>query len=74
MLWVSWPSVLASWEVREVSPDPGGLPRYPIKTVILLGFLLLLLQGIAEAIKQIATLRGVLPPPAEPGPHTPEEV
>jgi TRAP-type mannitol/chloroaromatic compound transport system permease small subunit len=56
-LWVSWPSVRNSWAVREVSPDPGGLPRYPIKTVILVALGLLLLQGIAELIKQIANLR-----------------
>ena len=37
-LWVSWPSVHNSWVIREISPDPGGLPRYPIKAVILLAF------------------------------------
>jgi TRAP-type mannitol/chloroaromatic compound transport system permease small subunit len=56
-LWVSWPAIRNSWSVREVSPDPGGLPRYPIKTVILLGFALLVLQGISEAIKAAARLR-----------------
>lgn len=57
-LWVSWPSVRNSWAVREVSPDPGGLPRYPIKTLILVAFVLLVLQGLAEVIKKIAELRG----------------
>jgi TRAP-type mannitol/chloroaromatic compound transport system permease small subunit len=56
--WLSWPSVRNSWAVREVSPDPGGLPRYPIKSVILLAFFLLVLQGIAELIKNVAILRG----------------
>ena len=60
-LWVCWPSVASSWRVLEGSPDPGGLPRYPIKTVILVSFSLLLLQGISEAIKRIAMLRGLLP-------------
>jgi TRAP-type mannitol/chloroaromatic compound transport system permease small subunit len=73
MLWVSWPSVAASWRVREGSPDPGGLPRYPIKAVILVAFALLLLQGVSQALKQVALLRGVAPPPA-PGRHRPEEV
>lgn len=73
MLWVSWPSVAASWRVREVSPDPGGLPRYPIKAVILVAFVLLLLQGISQVFKQVALLRGAAPPP-EPGHHRPEEV
>ncbi len=57
-LWISWPTVLNSWTVREVSPDPGGLPRYPIKAVILLAFALLLLQGLAEIFRRIAYLRG----------------
>lgn len=58
MLIVSWPSVAASWRVREVSPDPGGLPRYPIKAVILLAFVLLLAQGVAEGLKRVRVLRG----------------
>lgn len=73
MLLVSYPSVAASWRVREVSPDPGGLPRYPIKAVILVAFGLLIVQGIAEALRQIAILRGA-PAPAVPGHHIPEEV
>lgn len=73
MLWVSWPSVAASWRVREVSPDPGGLPRYPIKAVILVAFALLLLQGVSQLLKQVALLRGAAPPPG-PGHHLPEEV
>ncbi len=58
MLVVSWPSVAASWRVREVSPDPGGLPRYPVKALILVAFVLLLLQGLAEAVKRVQVLRG----------------
>jgi len=57
-LWTSWPAVRNSWAVREVSPDPGGLPRYPLKAVIPLAFALLILQGISELIKRIAFLRG----------------
>lgn len=58
MLWVSWPAVLSSWRIREDSPDPGGLIRYPIKTVILICFFLLFLQGISQVIKQVTILRG----------------
>jgi len=57
-MWLTWPAVRNSWAVREASPDPGGLPRYPLKAVILLGLALLLLQGVAELIKEIAKLRG----------------
>ena len=57
MLWVSWPAVRNSWAVLEASPDPGGLPRYPIKTVILISFFLLFLQGLSQAIKQVERIR-----------------
>ena len=58
MLWTSWPAVVNSWAVREMSPDPGGLPRYPIKAVLLVAFVLLAAQGISMLIKEIAVLRG----------------
>jgi TRAP-type mannitol/chloroaromatic compound transport system permease small subunit len=57
-LWVSWPAVRNSWSIREVSPDPGGLPRYPIKAVILLCFVLLLLQALSHLVRQVEVLRG----------------
>ena len=56
-LWVSWPSVRNSWRVLEGSADPGGLPRYPIKSMILVAFVLLVLQGVAEVVRGIAALR-----------------
>ena len=55
---LAWPSVLNSWAVLETSPDPGGLPRYPLKTMILVSFALLILQGVAQAIRQVAILAG----------------
>ena len=58
-LWVSWPAVANSWAVYEVSPDPGGLPRYPIKTMILVAFVLLVLQGLSEVVKKVAELRDI---------------
>lgn len=61
MLWTAWPAVQESWALREMSADPGGLPRYPIKTVIPVAFMLLLVQGIAMGIRQVAILRGLLP-------------
>ena len=64
MLFFSWKWVVASWRIWETSPDPGGLPRYPIKSLILVSFVTLLLQGISEAIKNLAVLTGDRP--AEP--------
>jgi TRAP-type mannitol/chloroaromatic compound transport system permease small subunit len=71
MLITSWPAVRNSWAVREVSPDPGGLARYPIKTAILICFALLLLQAVALMIRRTAQLRGALPFAAEPTHHPP---
>ena len=55
---VSWPTVRNSWAVLEVSPDPGGLARYPIKSVMIACFGLLLLQSISEIIKRVRIIRG----------------
>jgi TRAP-type mannitol/chloroaromatic compound transport system permease small subunit len=60
MVWFSWPGFLESWRLGETSPDAGGLVRWPVRLLIPLGFALLGLQGIAEAIKRIAVLRGAL--------------
>jgi TRAP-type mannitol/chloroaromatic compound transport system permease small subunit len=65
MLLTSYPAVRNSWAVREGSPDPGGLARYPIKAVILVCFVLLIVQALAIVIRRIAMLRGVIPFEAE---------
>ena len=49
-----------SWGTWETSPDPDGLPRAPIKSMIIIGFLLLLVQAIAQAIKYAAILAGTI--------------
>jgi TRAP-type mannitol/chloroaromatic compound transport system permease small subunit len=71
MLWVSFPAVRNSWRIREASPDPGGLPRYPIKALILVSFGLLLLQAASQLVKHIDALRGA-PTPGGDLPSRPE--
>lgn len=56
-LWVSFPTVMNAIEIQEMSPDPGGLPRYPIKAMILVCFALLLLQAMSEMIKRLQIIR-----------------
>lgn len=71
MISLSWPGFIESFASGEVSPDAGGLPRWPVRGLVPLGFALLALQGIAEIIKGIAVLRGHAAAPAE---HTEERV
>jgi TRAP-type mannitol/chloroaromatic compound transport system permease small subunit len=48
----SIPFVHNAYQIGETSPDPGGLGhRYLIKAAIPLGFLLLMLQGVASMIR-----------------------
>lgn len=65
-IYVTYNPVMTSWGRRpngawgmwEVSPDPEGLPRAPIKTMIIVAFVLLLLQSLAQTIKHWAVIRG----------------
>jgi len=57
VLWCTRGFVENSWSIREFSPDPGGLPaRYVMKAMIPLGFMLVALQGISEAVKSLRVL------------------
>lgn len=58
ILITSWPFVENAFLYNEGSPDPGGLPyRYLLKSAILIGFAMLMLQGIAEILKNVHILR-----------------
>ena len=48
-----------------MSPDAGGLVRWPVKFLLPAGFALLALQGVAEIIKRIGVLTGHLAPTCE---------
>lgn len=58
MMWMSWHGFISSWELQEMSPDAGGLIRWPVKLIIPVGLILLALQGISESIKRLAFLLG----------------
>ena len=66
-IYVTYEPVLRSWGLRpngtwgawELSPDAGGLPRAPLKSLIIVAFVLLILQGVSDIIKHIAVLRGI---------------
>ncbi len=53
----SFPFIEQAYLFQETSPDPGGLPyRFLLKAAIPLGFILLMLQGIVQAISSVLYL------------------
>jgi TRAP-type mannitol/chloroaromatic compound transport system permease small subunit len=64
-LYVTTYPILQSWGqlpdgtfgAWELSPDPQGLPRAPIKSMLWVGFGMLLMQTISEIIKNISIIR-----------------
>lgn len=74
MIYASIDPVWDSWKRREISPDPSGLPRYPIKALIPLAFVLLGLQGVSEVRKQLSLIRApsATPEGDEPGQDEPD--
>lgn len=50
--------VSTSWRAGEINLNAGGVPVFPAKTLILIAFGLLLIQGVSELIKNIAYLSG----------------
>lgn len=59
------PFFLRSIEINEQSGNAGGLPQWPSKALVMIGFTLLLVQGLSELIKRIAVMRALIPDPHE---------
>jgi TRAP-type mannitol/chloroaromatic compound transport system permease small subunit len=57
------PFFLRSFEINEQSGNAGGLPQWPAKSLIMIGFAFLLAQAVSELIKRIAVMRGLMPDP-----------
>jgi TRAP-type mannitol/chloroaromatic compound transport system permease small subunit len=54
---VSFEYVMRSWRVMEASQEAGGMPAvFLLKTLILIFPLTMLLQGIAEVVRNVARL------------------
>ncbi len=74
MIITSVPFFLRSFQLNEQSMNAGGLPQWPAKFLILLGFVLLFFQAISELIKRIAVIQGLIPDPyAAAGTHSAAE-
>ena len=52
VIWLAIPYVLQSWSIGEGSANPGGIPaRYVLKALIPVGFALMAVQGLGQAIR-----------------------
>lgn len=65
IMWLSWPVFLDAYRSSEVSSNAGGLPVWPGRLMLPLGFALLIVQGFSELVKRIAFLQGLIPDPSE---------
>jgi TRAP-type mannitol/chloroaromatic compound transport system permease small subunit len=61
----AWRSIIGN----EQSSNAGGLPLWPAKLLVLIGFIALLIQAVSEIIKRIAIMRGDLAETLSGGGH-----
>ncbi len=57
------PYVSLSYRIGESSASAGGLVLWPAKSLLLIGFSMLGLQGVSEIIKKMAIMRGDMDDP-----------
>jgi TRAP-type mannitol/chloroaromatic compound transport system permease small subunit len=57
------PFFVRSIEINEQSGNAGGLPQWPSKALIMIGFALLFVQAVSELVKRIAVMRDLIPDP-----------
>ena len=63
MIYYFVPYFLLSYRTGEVSTNAGGLILWPAKSLLLIGFSLLGLQGVSEIIKKLAIMNGYMDDP-----------
>jgi TRAP-type mannitol/chloroaromatic compound transport system permease small subunit len=56
LIYFTWPWFVQAWVQNVTSNAAGGLPRWPVRLMLPVGFSVLMLQGIAEIIKCILAL------------------
>lgn len=58
VIWLSIPYVYQSWSIGEGTANPGGIEyRYIVKAMIPIGFAVLFLQSLSQAIKNTIAMR-----------------
>jgi TRAP-type mannitol/chloroaromatic compound transport system permease small subunit len=57
------PFFRSSYSINEQAFSAGGLPQWPAKSLVMIGFTLLFFQGLSELIKRIAVMLDIIPDP-----------
>ncbi len=60
LAYLAWPFFVTSFVTQERSSNAGGLLLWPVKSVLPLGFALVWLQGLAELLKRVVGLAGII--------------
>jgi TRAP-type mannitol/chloroaromatic compound transport system permease small subunit len=63
MMITSIPFFYRSFAINEQSGNAGCLPQWPSKSLVMIGFAMLFIQGLSELIKRIAVMRDLIPDP-----------
>jgi TRAP-type mannitol/chloroaromatic compound transport system permease small subunit len=63
MAWLLWPYTVQAYNSGQISTNAGGLIIWPARAILLIGFAMLVFQAVAEIIKKIAVMRGLIEDP-----------
>lgn len=63
MTWLLVPYAMQAYRSGQISTNAGGLIIWPARAVLAFGFALLVAQALAEIIKKIAVMRGLIEDP-----------
>lgn len=65
MAWMLVPYAWAAFQSGQISTNAGGLIIWPARAILAAGFVLLVAQALAEIVKKIAVMRGLIDDPHE---------
>lgn len=65
MAWMLVPYAYAAFLSGQISTNAGGLIIWPARAILAAGFVLLVAQALAEIVKKIAVMRGLIDDPHE---------
>lgn len=63
MAWLLWPYTIQAFYSGQISTNAGGLIIWPARAILLAGFVMLAFQALAEIVKKIAVMRGMMEDP-----------